>query len=282
MPGDWSTEENEAIASDYFDMLSKEIAGIAFDKTAHRRTLARLLNGRSNGSIEFKHQNISAICLELGVPYVTGYKPRTNYQAALRDAVVARVSTHQALLDAVEADVSAPATAPTVDDILVALEHPPEPTKVGSAGSRKVVRTADPVRLPINYLEREAANRTLGHEGERFVVHFEQARLLLARQDRLAARIEHVAESRGDGDGFDVLSFEESGRERLIEVKTTRYGKQTPFFVTRNELKVSQERPEEYQVYRLFSFRRTPRLFVLPGAISETCRLDPAVYTARV
>jgi len=279
MPTAWTRDEVEAIVADYFEMLSKELAGVPFDKTAHRKRLAKLLNNRTDGSIEFKHQNISAVCLELGVPYVDGYKPRSNYQSTLRDVVVDRVSTHQALLDAVEADVSSPVVAPSIDDILASLEPPPEPAKPRLSRPDK---TTTVIRLAVNYLEREATQRTLGSEGERFVVRFEQARLLLARQDRLAARIEHVAEERGDGDGFDVLSFEESGRERFIEVKTTRYGKQTPFYVTRNEVRVSQKYPEQYQVYRVFSFRHSPRFFALPGAISESCQLDPTVYLARV
>ena len=72
------------------------------------------------------------------------------------------------------------------------------------------------------------------------MINFERARLIRAGKERLAASIEHVARVRGDGDGFDVLSFEESGKERLIEVKTTKYGQDTPFFVSRNELAVSE------------------------------------------
>jgi len=263
-------------------MLSKEVTGVRFNKAAYRRDLSRKLDSRSDQSIEFKHANISAICISLGYPYVEGYKPRGNYQRLLYEVVAERLSSHQALLEAVQADVLAPPRPVNVDDILAALEPPPEPGRVRSATREDPVRVFNSLRLPINYLEREATNRALGREGERFVVHFEQARLLLARQERLAAQIEHVAESRGDGDGFDVLSFEESGRERLIEVKTTRYGKQTPFYVTRNELRVSQEQADKYHVYRVFGFRREPKMFLLPGAISDTCQLDPAVFTARV
>ena len=51
-----------------------------------------------------------------------------------------------------------------------------------------------------------------------------RAAVRLAHVYRLAARVDRVSETRGDGLGYDVLSFETSGRERLIEVKTTNYG----------------------------------------------------------
>ena len=33
------------------------------------------LDGRSKGSIEFKHQNVSAVLVDMGLPYIDGYKP---------------------------------------------------------------------------------------------------------------------------------------------------------------------------------------------------------------
>jgi hypothetical protein len=86
---------------------------------------------------------------------------------------------------------------------------------------------------------------------------------------------------RGDHEGYDILSFDDSGAERLIEVKTTKYGSETPFFVTRNELNTSEQHASRYQVYRLFTFRDCPRLFTLPGAIDATCRLTAATYVAQ-
>jgi hypothetical protein len=51
---------------------------------------------------------------------------------------------------------------------------------------------------------------------------FEHKRLWQAGRKDLANRIEHVANSKGDYLGFDILSFEADEREKLIEVKTTR------------------------------------------------------------
>lgn len=60
MPEAWSKKEVEIIVQDYLSMLESEILCISFNKAEHRRNLRRLLNNRSEGSIERKHQNISA------------------------------------------------------------------------------------------------------------------------------------------------------------------------------------------------------------------------------
>lgn len=80
--------------------------------------------------------------------------------------------------------------------------------------------------------------------------------------------------------GYDVLSFESNGKERFIEVKTTSFGKDTPFFVSRNELAFSKTASEQFHLYRLFEFRRQPRLFAIAGEISQHCFLDPVTYRA--
>ena len=64
MAEDWSRAEVEATVADYFDMLDHEVRGRDYNKSAHRRRLAALLNHRTDGAIERKHQNISAILIE--------------------------------------------------------------------------------------------------------------------------------------------------------------------------------------------------------------------------
>ena len=85
---DWSREEVEAIVADYLQMLTMELAGQAFSKTQHRKNLLQKLPGRSDASVEFKHQNISAALIDIEFPYINGYKPRFNYQ----EPVLAKVS----------------------------------------------------------------------------------------------------------------------------------------------------------------------------------------------
>jgi hypothetical protein len=279
MPNDWSREEVEATVADYLAMLSAELVGVPYNKAMHRRVLMRLLNSRSEQAIEFKHANVSAVLIDLGFPYIAGYKPRSNYQQLLYDVVCDRLAENPRLLNVAAADADLPIVVPEVDDILSVLTSPPTTSEPDRAAQQSQVRQRS---FSTNYLEREARNRSLGSAGEEFVLNFERARLLTAGREGLAGRIVHTSRVHGDGEGFDILSFEESGKERLIEVKTTKYGRETPFFVSSNELAISDSRADEYHLYRLFGFRLAPRLFTLAGALGSTCRLSASSYLATV
>lgn len=275
----WSLLEVEATVADYLDMLSDEMAGRPLNKAEHRRRLAERLDDRSHAAIERKHQNISAVLIELGCPYVFGYKPLGNYQSLLFDVVADRLTARPALGESILDAVQRPASAPSLAGVLERLVDAP---KLKSA----VVTAREPEvwdwkrrSRRFDYLEREARNASLGRAGEEFVLTFERERLRRLGRESLADRIRHVAVEDGDGAGFDVLSFEESGRDRYIEVKTTAYDDQTPFYVTRNELRASQELRESYHLYRVFKFRSDPRLYGLIGALDLSARLTPIEFS---
>lgn len=278
MPDDWSPEEVEACVADYLDMLLMELRGEEFNKAERNRHLQRLLPQRSRGSIEWKHQNVSAVLVEMGLPYVRGYKPRFNYQELLRVVLEERLSGATPLFEAAESVVERNILAPpSVTDILSVLVPPPvrEDEPGGLRETPRIGRR--PVRR--NYLEAEARNRSLGLAGEQFVLRYEHERLWRANQRTLADRIEHVASTQRDHLGFDIASFEVDGRERLIEVKTTQFGALTPFFASRNEVDVSESRDENYQLYRLFNFVREPKMFTLTGSLGRTCELNAVQFS---
>ena len=281
MADGWSQDEVEAAVADYLAMLRAERSGVPYNKSEHRRKLAPLLDGRTDGSIERKHQNISAALIELGMPYIEGYKPLANFQRILIGAVADQVDRSVDLHAILRQEATSQVELPTVEDILKSLVDPPTRSKI-EVNPYKQVRETPNLRRNVDYSALEAANRSLGFTGEQYVVRFEQARLLADRQDRLAAAVDHVSESRGDGLGYDILSFESDGRERLIEVKTTAYGPSMPFFVTRNEVATAQSAPDRYHLCRLFDFRRNPRLFFKQGQIERGFTLDPIQFLARL
>jgi hypothetical protein len=279
MSDSWSREEVEAAVAEYFAMLDLELRQEPFNKAERNRQLQRVLVNRTRGSIERKHQNISAVLIEMGYPYIDGYKPLGNYQQLLRDVVEERTAVAADLNQALAVRVVSPANKLLpISDLLSIQVRPPARREEESLLYDKPRFAFNGTRR--NYLEIESRNRSLGQAGEELVMKFEHERLWRAGERILADRIECVSETKGDHLGYDILSFETDGRERLIEVKTTRFGQMTPFFASRNEVDVSASNEAQYQLYRLFSFERQPRLFVLPGSLRNSCTLDPAQFTA--
>ena len=104
----WSEAEVAATVSDYFEMLRKEMLGEHLNKKAHREQLKTQLDRRSDPSVEYKHQNISAILIGLALPYIRGYKPAGNYQALLAQGVDHFLAQNPTFFDGL-------ATAPSVN-----------------------------------------------------------------------------------------------------------------------------------------------------------------------
>lgn len=277
-PEDWSREEVEAAVADYLHMLTMELAGQSYNKSAHRRALQMKLQNRSDGSIERKHQNISAIMIELNCPYITGYKPLPNYQALLFEVISDQLRHNQLFDRSAISAAERPAVLPLEIDFGLILEDAPITHLLSEDSVHYTVRKNFGVKR--DYLDRESRNRSLGAAGEEFVLAYERHRLHELGKPKLSDKVEQVSKTKGDGLGFDILSFDPDGKERFVEVKTTSFGKETPFYVSRNEAEFSAAYADQFQLYRLFEFRKQPRMFKLNGKIQDKVRLDPVSYLA--
>jgi hypothetical protein len=280
---DWSESEVRLVVADYFDMLEAEVLGKTYKKSEHRKALIPQLSGRSEGSVEFKHQNVSGVLVELGLPYIEGYKPRSNYQSILATEVEAFLDQRPGFLQQLAAAPTLnptqpkPFAKPNLEDVI---EDPPEKIFAPSVTKKPwLTRKA----RKIDFAELDAANRQLGKLGEEFVFQLEKYRLLLEGRDDLAQKVIWASRDIGDGLGFDILSFDEADdSERMLEVKATGLGKFFPFYVTRNEVRCSEDIPQQYQLFRVFDFGRSPRLYILHGSLRELCQLEPVLYRAVV
>src|SRR5258706_13310446 len=96
----WQDDELDVIVADYFAMLAEDISGRPYTKSRHSAALMARI-GRTHRSVEFKHQNISAVLDELGLPWIPGYKPKRNYQNAIFDAIDRYLSNQPGILDSV-------------------------------------------------------------------------------------------------------------------------------------------------------------------------------------
>jgi hypothetical protein len=272
----WSRPEVERTVGDYLDMLALEARGAPFNKSAHNNDLRRYLNGRSKASVELKHQNISAVLHELGLPFIRGYKPRSNVQELLREVVVQSIRQRQNDLARVLDDYEA-VHAPSGPDYRAVLVEPPAPAAIAPGPTQRL-------RLPrkLDHAARDESNRALGRAGESWSLGYERFRLGQNQRHDLASRIDWVADTQGDGAGYDIASFDDDGAACYIEVKTTNGGAATPFVVTSNELAFSIEAGPAFRLYRLFTFSSAPHLFILRGALTEALALTPMNYRARV
>jgi hypothetical protein len=206
---------------------------------------------------------------ELGMPWIPGYRPKRNYQNAIFDAIDRHLSKHPDLLER----VPAAALAPKMEEIFVPAPAPAAGSAPLPERLRRLVRKFDPV-------ERDHRNRSLGKAGEEFVFRLEQRRLETAGRLDLARKVRWAAAEDGDGAGYDVLSFDSGGRERLLEVKTTNGAARTPFFLTRNECGLAAERPADWRVYRVHLFATEPRIFTIAPPLEKAVNLTPETWRA--
>ena len=312
---DWQDEELDAIVADYFAMLALDAAGQPFVK-AHRARALMQRTGRSHRSVEFKHMNISAVAAELGLPHVRGYRPMAHYQSAIFDAIDRHLAAHPEVLaddaftvlpvatsrwgggasplgDVTEGatrslpGVAEPFSSPFMGEgdheVVEGAATPLRLTETPPPGRPRTPRPEGLARLVRKYdpAARDHRNRALGLLGEKYVLHHERARLIAAGCHKLADRVEWTSQVHGDGAGYDIRSFEPTGAERLIEVKATRGGPTTPFWLTRTEREVSMERPADWRLYRLHDLSATPGLFVIPPPLEASVTLEAEAWRAR-
>jgi hypothetical protein len=174
------------------------------DLTAQRSTHG---SGRQDSrSVEFKHQNISAVLDVLGLPWIPGYKPKRNYQSAIFGAIDRYLTEHPDILQGVPKSPPAP---PVPEQVFVSpptveLVHSPVPELL-----RRLIRKFDPV-------ERDLRNRSLGKAGEQFVVELERRQLIDADRSDLARKVRWVSVF----DGYP--SRTETGRAMMYSLSTRR------------------------------------------------------------
>lgn len=272
--GAWTDEENDLIVADYFAMLKAECAKRPYSKAEHRRRLLPFLNGRSEGSVEFKHQNISAVLRGLGEAEIPGYKPAVNFQASLEHAVVRWLDRHPEWFTR---QTGAIIVSGLADD--ASLWIGPAPTQSNQPPPQELEQMLRIARK-FDVAGRDERNRVLGRAGEERVLRHEQSSLRAAGRGDLAQKVEWVSQTQGDGAGFDIASFAEDGSLRLIEVKTTNGWERTPFHISRNELDVANERRREWCLVRLWDFSRQPKAFELRPPLDAHVTLTATNYQA--
>jgi hypothetical protein len=128
-------------------------------------------------------------------------------------------------------------------------------------------------------------NKKLGDRGEKVVKDFEIARLEKLGKFDLASKVERVSII-SDSIGYDILSFNEDGKERYIEVKATRSKVgDANFFLSINELKTAQEK-ENYYIYLVYEIlSKEPKIWIIGNPLNpenKNINLEPISFKVSI
>ena len=141
------------------------------------------------------------------------------------------------------------------------------------------------VFLDKDFAAQDSINKELGKAGEEWVLQIEKDRLTRDRRPDLAAKVEWISKTKGDGFGYDILSFDPAtDKELFIEVKTTNSSTNASFFLTANELSFCKENSEHFRLYRVFNFHEKEKrgFFILSSEGLQNLRIVPMSYMVYV
>lgn len=133
--------------------------------------------------------------------------------------------------------------------------------------------------------ESNKRNQKIGDLGERLVFDYEKSRLEAAGVVDIDKKLIRTSENSKYGNAYpcDIVSVDlETGESVYIEVKTTRYNAETPFFISEEERAFSETYAMSYRLYRVFDAIRTkePKFFVIEGYVGDNFILTSDRYIA--
>lgn len=123
---------------------------------------------------------------------------------------------------------------------------------------RNLVSQFTPKKVDWNQVN--SRQSVIGDAGEKYALKYETGRVqkFTKNPDDLE-RIIHVSAIQGDGAGFDILSIDENGKQVYIEVKTTEYNSETPFYMSENEKNFFELHNgcNDTYIYRIYNFNES-------------------------
>ena len=138
----------------------------------------------------------------------------------------------------------------------------------------------------IDYSDQQKRNQETGDFGEKLVLakEIDKARRWGLSED-LVSQIRRVS-LESDDYGFDILSFDQNGKEHYIEVKTTKASSNSLLFVlTQNELDHARKYGSAYSIIMVFDVAQNPRIWDMGNPfVGEPCKVNikPIRYLVEV
>lgn len=135
-------------------------------------------------------------------------------------------------------------------------------------------------RRKIDYAQEQRRNTILGGRGESIVMDYERKRLKAAKIRKAPVQVS----ANSDSYGYDILSYNEDGSKRYIEVKATTSGiGPNSFYYTENERQKAVEYGKAYHIYMVLSVKsKKPKIWDMgnPFLCNPEFKLTPVTYKA--
>lgn len=118
----------------------------------------------------------------------------------------------------------------------------------------------DRVLPKVDFEKRERERSVRGELAELKVVEYEKNKLIKLGMKREASKVKHISK-KNDAAGYDVLSFNEDGTKKYIEVKST-VGKNTSFYISVHE-KLFAEQSKYKNDYWIYFISKTKNNYIV-------------------
>lgn len=104
----------------------------------------------------------------------------------------------------------------------------------------------------IDYQKQNEINQKIGKLGELLALEWEKSKLIREGLNQYIENIVQVSQF-DDSLGYDIISFNNDGSNKYIEVKTTTRNGKSPFYLTETEIKAINLF-DNYYIYRVYDF----------------------------
>lgn len=134
----------------------------------------------------------------------------------------------------------------------------------------------------IDYVKKAKVNIATGKLGELIVLQYLKDQLTKKKKIELANQIVHISEN-DDSAGYDIKAYSETGEIMYIEVKTTTGAIDTPFEISRNEIRFSRDHSNNYFLYRIYDLNKSKhiaRFYIIRGNMETQLNLQTITYAA--
>ncbi len=132
--------------------------------------------------------------------------------------------------------------------------------------------------VDIDHAAKTKEQKDLGDKGEQLVKQYEISILRDKGRHEDAAKVDIVK----DGMGYDVLSFDEFGKPKYIEVKTTTGNQYAAFHLSDNEFEFMKRNIGTYSIYRVYNYdeeNNFGEFFEITDKVQDQLLMKPTNYT---